>query len=48
MKRRFTVKGKGGQNLYSLSLETAARLKFSRRPADLMPPAAEGGEEWRN
>ena len=48
MKRCFTFEGKGTKNLYGVSPETAARVKFSRRPADLLPPAAEGGEEWRN
>jgi len=45
MKRCFTCKWKGTENLYSVSPETAARDKFSRRPADLMPPAAEGGKK---
>jgi hypothetical protein len=38
----------GTKNLYSVSVETAARDKFLRAAAVLMPPAAEGGEEWRN
>jgi len=44
MKRRFTVKGKGGKNLYSVSPETAARVKFSRRPRRLNAAARRGGE----
>jgi hypothetical protein len=36
----------GGKNPYSVSTETAARAQFSRRPRDLMPPAA--GKEGRN
>jgi len=43
MKRRFTCKWEGTENLYSVSPGTAARDKFSRRPADLMPRPAEGG-----
>jgi hypothetical protein len=47
MKQRFTFKGKGIKNLYSVSPETAARTKFLRRPRDLMPRPAEGGKKWQ-
>jgi len=40
MKRRFMFKGEGGQNLYSLSPETAARVKFSHPRNELMPRRA--------
>ena len=48
MKLRFTFKGKGTKNLYGVSRETAARVKFSRRPADLMPPAAGEEDKWQS
>ena len=36
----FHFHGNCTKNLYGVSAETAARLKFSRRPPVLMPPAA--------
>lgn len=45
MKRRFCFTGKGTQNLYGISTETAARAKFLRAPACLN---AAGGEEVTN
>ena len=43
MKRRFCFTGKGTQNLYGISTETAARLKFSRRPPRLNAAGRRGG-----
>ena len=44
----FRFHGEGTQNPYGVSLETAARVKFSRRPADLMPPAAAKEDKWQS
>ena len=48
MKHRFTFEGKGTKNLYGVSAETAARAKFLRAPAVLMPRSAEGGKKWQS
>jgi hypothetical protein len=44
----FRFYWEGGKNLYGVLPETAARAKFLRAAAVLMPPAAEGGKKWRN
>jgi len=48
MKHHFTFEGMGTKNLYGVSPETAARAKFSRRPADLMPGPAGEEDKWQS
>jgi hypothetical protein len=44
-RKRWLREREGGQNLWGVEAETAARAKFSQAAADLMPrPAAEEAE----